>query len=113
MRYIVKSGDTLTGIGAQYGVSWVTIANTNGLRAPYRIFPGEALNIPAATPTVAGPQPYQGQPLAQIHPVTTAAGPTGTISSGTALPNSLGNPLGMVINGVILYGLFRVVMKVL
>lgn len=41
--YTVKSGDTLSGIGAKLGVSWKDIASENGIPAPYTIYPGQKL----------------------------------------------------------------------
>lgn len=41
--YIVKSGDTLSGIGAKLGVNWASIASKNGIRSPYVIKPGQKL----------------------------------------------------------------------
>lgn len=41
--YTVKSGDTLSGIGAKLGVNWQTIANQNGIKSPYTIHPGQKL----------------------------------------------------------------------
>lgn len=41
--YIVKSGDTLSGIGAKVGVKWQTIASKNGIASPYTIYPGQKL----------------------------------------------------------------------
>ena len=43
--YIVKSGDTLSGIGAKLGIKWQDIANKNGIKAPYTIYPGQVLKI--------------------------------------------------------------------
>lgn len=42
--YVVKSGDTLSGIGARLGVSWPRLAQLNGLSDPNRIYPGQKLN---------------------------------------------------------------------
>ena len=44
--YTVRSGDTLWQIGMNYGVSWQSIAQANGIYSPYLIFPGEQLTIP-------------------------------------------------------------------
>lgn len=45
--YVVKSGDTLSGIGAKYGVEWKKIAEVNGIPGPkYIIYPGQRLVIP-------------------------------------------------------------------
>ena len=41
--YIVKSGDTLSGIGAKVGVNWQAIASKNGIASPYTIYPGQKL----------------------------------------------------------------------
>lgn len=43
--YTVKSGNTLSGIGAMLGVDWKTIASKNGISEPYTIYPGQALTI--------------------------------------------------------------------
>lgn len=43
--YTVKSGDTLSGIAAQYGLNWQAIANKNGLTAPYVIYAGQHLSL--------------------------------------------------------------------
>lgn len=42
----VRAGDTLSGIGARYGVSWREIAALNGLSNPDLIFPDQILKIP-------------------------------------------------------------------
>jgi len=41
--YTVKSGDTLSEIGAKLGVDWQTIAKLNGIKSPYTIFPGQKI----------------------------------------------------------------------
>lgn len=43
---IVEAGDSLSAIGAQFGVSWQDIASLNGIAAPYVIHPGQVLNLP-------------------------------------------------------------------
>ncbi|MBI1682712.1 LysM peptidoglycan-binding domain-containing protein [Caulobacter hibisci] len=64
--YTVASGDNLSNIGAQFGVSWQALAQANGLTNPNLIHVGQALQIPgggtaapaataqAATPTTSG-----------------------------------------------------------
>lgn len=42
--YTVKSGDTLSGIGASLGIDWHTIASQNGIAEPYTIYPGQKLS---------------------------------------------------------------------
>lgn len=41
--YVVKSGDTLSAIGNKLGVKWQDIANKNGIKSPYTIYPGQTL----------------------------------------------------------------------
>lgn len=43
--YTVKSGDTLSGIAAQYGLNWRNIAQKNNLSAPYTIYVGQRLTL--------------------------------------------------------------------
>jgi nucleoid-associated protein YgaU len=48
--YTVQSGDNLSKIGKQYGVSWNAIfeANRDKLSDPDKIYPGQELTIPSA-----------------------------------------------------------------
>lgn len=43
--YTVQSGDTLSGIAAQYGLNWYSIAQKNNLSAPYTIYVGQRLAL--------------------------------------------------------------------
>lgn len=47
-KYTVQSGDTLSKIGGNYGVSWQSIfeANKDILDDPDKIYPGQELTIP-------------------------------------------------------------------
>ncbi len=38
--YTVRSGDTLSGIAARYGLSYLSIAEMNDIAPPYRIYVG-------------------------------------------------------------------------
>lgn len=44
--YTVKSGDTLSAIGAHFGVSWQEIAKVNRIPNPDLIYPGQVFVIP-------------------------------------------------------------------
>lgn len=48
--YVVRSGDTLSAIGARYGVSFQDLARANGIANPNLIYPGQALSIPGRGP---------------------------------------------------------------
>jgi LysM repeat protein len=52
--YTVKAGDNLYRIGLAYGISWVQIAEANGIVNPNQIKVGDVLKIPVSTP---GPTP--------------------------------------------------------
>lgn len=41
--YTVQAGDTLSGIAAQFGLNWHTLAATNGIASPYTIYVGQRL----------------------------------------------------------------------
>ena len=44
-RYIVKSGDTLSGIASKYGTTYQELARINNISNPNIIFPGQVLKI--------------------------------------------------------------------
>jgi len=46
--YVVKSGDTLAGIGAQYGIAWQDLAAANNISAATGLQIGQTLRIPVA-----------------------------------------------------------------
>ena len=58
-RYTVRPGDTLSAIGARFGVSYQSIAQANGIANPNLIYSGQQLVIPGrGTPTpTPGPTP--------------------------------------------------------
>lgn len=43
--YTVRSGDTLSGIAARYGLSYISIAEMNDIAPPYRIYVGQSLKL--------------------------------------------------------------------
>ncbi len=43
--YTVRSGDTLSGIAARYGLSYVSIAEMNDIAQPYRIYVGQSIRL--------------------------------------------------------------------
>src|SRR5687767_2436617 len=56
--YTVQPGDSLSGIGARFGVSYQAIAQANGITNPNRIYPGQRLTIPGRS----GPAPVDPTP---------------------------------------------------
>lgn len=57
LYHTVQRGENLSRIAQLYGVSWVDIANANGLIDPSRIYAGQQLIIPGATGTAPLPAP--------------------------------------------------------
>lgn len=67
--YIVKSGDCLSSIGKRLGVSWIDLANRNGIHSPYTIFPGQVLTVASSSQSTSGSQYYtvrSGDTLSRI-----------------------------------------------
>lgn len=74
--YTVVRGDTLSGIGWRYGVSWPSIASANGIRPPYVIYPGQRLALSGGSSrsyvvrpgdTLWGIATAHGVPMGSIH----------------------------------------------
>jgi lysozyme len=70
-EYTVVRGDTLSGIGAKFGVDWRGIASANGIGAPYTIFPGQKLRLsggsaPAPSPSGGSYTVVSGDTLSGI-----------------------------------------------
>ena len=69
--YTVKSGDTLSGIGAKLGVNWKDIASLNGISSPYTIYVGQKLKISGSSkkPSTSNTRTYtvkSGDTLSEI-----------------------------------------------
>lgn len=43
--YTVRSGDTLSGIAARYGLNYISVAEMNDIAAPYRIYVGQSIRL--------------------------------------------------------------------
>lgn len=71
-RYTVRSGDTLSAIGARFGVPYMDIARANNIANPNLIHVGQQLtipgrgNTPAPTPTNPTPTPTSPTPVGGI-----------------------------------------------
>lgn len=86
--YTVESGDCLSTIGSRFGVSWSTIASTNGIYSPYTIYPGQTLTIPGGS-AASSARYYtvrSGDTLSEI------ASRYGTTYTRLAQINGIGNP---------------------
>lgn len=87
--YTVRSGDTLSGIAARYGLAYTSVADMNDITAPYRIYVGQSLRLKdlgsrrtTTTQAVTQAAPIQRQtvqiPTAPVNtpaPVTTTTAP--------------------------------------
>jgi LysM repeat protein len=59
--YVVRPGDTLSGIAGHLGVSVGDLAKANGITDPNRVLVGQALKVPGATARAAAPAPGRGR----------------------------------------------------
>ena len=59
--YTVKTGDCLSVIGKRLGVSWLDIANRNGIHSPYTIFTGQVLTVTSGSQLTNRSQYYTVQ----------------------------------------------------
>jgi len=78
--YTVRSGDTLSGIAARYGLSYISVAEMNDIAPPYRIYVGQSIRLKnnttarrtTATQPVTQAAPIQRQTIAIPAPTTPA-----------------------------------------
>ena len=78
--YTVRSGDTLSGIAARYGLSYISVAEMNDIAPPYRIYVGQSIRLKnnttarrtTATQPVTQASPIQRQTIAIPAPTTPA-----------------------------------------
>lgn len=65
LTYTVVSGDTLAKIAAKYpGMTYKKIADANGIKAPYTIYVGQKLTIPAASDKTLAAEPAKSSEYA-------------------------------------------------
>ena len=87
--YTVVRGDTLSRIGAKTGIPWTTIANLNGIRAPYLIYSGQTLKLTGSATVASSNRRYtirRGDTLSSI------ARRLGTTTSKLVALNGISNP---------------------
>jgi len=79
VTYVVKAGDTLAGIGAQFGIPWQDIATANNIGAATGLQIGQTLRIPVAG---APPKPAATpRPKASPTPAAAAPAPLPSVSA--------------------------------
>lgn len=89
--YTVRSGDTLSGIAARYGLSYVSIADMNDVAPPYRIYVGQSLKLKGSgnnrrtTTTQAVTQTAPIQRQAITLPTTPSATTTSSTTSSVSV----------------------------
>lgn len=90
---VVKSGDTITGIAARYGVTVQSLLTANGLVLSSLIFSGHTLIIPAGGPANA--------------PAASAVSDLGLVSSTSAIPDGSALTSEMKTNARTIIGIGR------
>lgn len=104
-HYRVKRGDTLHAIAFNYGLDWRDVADWNGIRAPYTIYPDQEIRLSppparAGSPGQVVTRPAQ-QPGGAVSrdaapsppPSTAGAGPAPT-TAAAASPSRVADPVG-------------------
>jgi LysM repeat protein len=90
--YTVRSGDSLSSVAAQFGVSRFDLASANGLASSSFLYVGQVLAIPGTVPA----QPQQPAPTAA--PAVPAADPTTTPVPVQSAPQApAGQPVKYVV----------------
>jgi LysM repeat protein len=74
-RYIVVSGDTISGIAAAHGLSTDTVLTANGLDRSSVIYPGQAIALPDAGSAPPAPAATAPAPAAPAPPAAAPAAP--------------------------------------
>jgi len=72
--YVVRPGDTLSGIAARTGVTTSELARANGITDPNRVYAGQTLTVPGAGGAAAAAAPITTAGAGRVHVV--AAGET-------------------------------------
>jgi len=55
VRYVVRQGDTLSGVARRFDVALADVAASNGISSPYRLSVGQSLEIPGVQTAKAVP----------------------------------------------------------
>jgi LysM repeat protein len=57
--YVVRAGDTLTGVAARHGLGVSQLASLNGIKSNAMLKVGQKLNLPQTAPAATTPAPAQ------------------------------------------------------
>ena len=87
--YTVQLGDTLSQIGFLFGISWIEIAEANGIVTPNQIYAGQILKIPTSAP---GPNPQFAHTVLPGQTLHTISLQYGVAWLTIATANQLGSP---------------------
>ena len=102
--YTVRSGDTLSGIAARYGLNYISVAEMNDISAPYRIYVGQSIRLKTnntrrstSTQAVTQAAPIQRQIIAvpTPAPVTPATTVQTTPRVSTSAPVTVSTAAGL------------------
>ena len=88
--YVVRPGDTLSGIAERYGVTMAALARANGIQNPRQLYPGQVLSLSPAAGTVGT---VQGLPWGED--LVTLSRAAGVTPQALAHMNGLLLPTGL------------------
>lgn len=93
VTYVVQSGDTLSAIGARFGVAWQDIAAANNIAGPnYNIYRGQQLVIPGVSTTPTPATPSRTHTVQSGETLYSIAVQYGTTVQAILEANNLSNP---------------------
>ena len=87
--YVVKKGDTLSGIASKYGTTYQVLASYNNIADPNKIYAGQVIQIPNGSTSNSSRETYivkKGDTLSEI------AEKYGTTYKKIASDNGIANP---------------------
>lgn len=89
--YVVRSGDTLSGIASKFGTTYQHLANINGISDPNKIYPGQTLKISGGGSAPASPA-KQYYTIKSGDNLSSIASRYGTTVSQLCAWNGISNP---------------------
>lgn len=93
VTYTVQAGDSLSGIAAQFGITWQELAAANNIQAPnYTIYRGQKLAIPGVSVTPAPTAPQKTHVVAAGETLYSIAVQYGTTVQAIMQANQITNP---------------------
>jgi LysM repeat protein len=90
--YVVRPGDTLSGIARRLGVSVAALTDANGIRDPNRVYAGSSLSVPGGVAAASAPAAGRAHVIASGDNLSRIATRYGTSIGAIVAANGLRDP---------------------